>query len=101
MELDGVPLLNEISVAHPEVHLKDHALLVSWEAYQTHEEVKIWLANTNQFKTLGKMDDYVLIGESDISKQEYAIPLPKKKEKFYKVVIEGKYNMVNRWIQID
>lgn len=101
MELDGVSLHGEISVAHPEITISGNELVVFWESYQDNEIVKIWLADTNEFKTSGKKDNYKLLGETDILDEQFVISLEGNKGKFFKIVIEGKYNMVNRWVHLD
>lgn len=99
MELDGVSLLGDISVANPDAKISDNKIVVSWEAYQANETVKIWMANTNEFNTSGNKDNYKLVGEIDILEEQFAIPIKGEKGKFFKIVVEGKYNMVNRWVQ--
>jgi predicted AlkP superfamily pyrophosphatase or phosphodiesterase len=98
MELDGVSLVGEISISHPEAKLVGEELLVSWVAYHANEEVKIWKAETNVFNTSGDEDHYSLMGETDILKEVYRVPIKVKKGKLIKVVIEGKHNMLNRWV---
>src|SRR5690606_32807343 len=98
MELDGVSLVNDISISHPEAKILGDELLVFWEPYHGEDTVKIWLAETNHFNVSGTRDVYRLVGEVPIIKGSYAIPLMKNKSKFFKIVIEGKHNMVNRWV---
>ena len=99
MELDGVSLLKEISVSHPEAKIVGDEILISWEPYHGNDTVKIWLAETNRFNAYGENDEYEWVGEVDILKRRYAIPIKKKRGEFYKVVIEGKHNRVNRWVK--
>lgn len=98
-ELDGITLLGEVSVSHPEAKLIGNELRVSWEPYHDKGTVKIWLTETNRFAVSGEADDYQLAGEVDILKGNYLIPLKKKKADRYKIVIEGKYNTINRWLE--
>jgi len=98
MELDGISLKGDISISDPEARIIGEELVVSWVAFQSDENVKIWLAETNKFKTSGERDSYQLVGEVAILKQQYVIPLKKKKGNCYKLVIEGESNMVNRWV---
>ena len=100
MELDGVSLLNDISISHPEATILGDELLVSWEPYHGEDTVKIWLAETNHFSFGGK-DEYQLLGEVPILKRSHSVLLKKTKSKFFKVVIEGKHNSVNRWVNRD
>ena len=100
MELDGITLLTDISISHPEAYIKGKDLVVAWEPHQSDEKVKIWITKTNDFKTSGEADEYRLAAEVDITEKQWIYPL-KKKGAFYKVVIEGKHNMVNRWVVSD
>src|SRR5690606_7776472 len=100
MELDGITLLKDISISHPEAYIKGKDLVVAWEPHQSDEKVKIWITETNDFKSTGQPDDYHLADEVDIKEKQWIYPL-KKKGAFYKVVIEGKHNMVNRWVVSD
>lgn len=100
MELDGVSLLNDISISHPEATILGDELLVSWEPYHGEDTLKIWLAETNHFSFGGK-DEYQLLGEVPILKRSHSVLLKKTKSKFFKVVIEGKHNSVNRWVIRD
>ena len=98
MELDGVSLIGDISISHPEAKIIGDELVVSWEPHQGDEKVKVWVAETDQFNISGEMDNYQLAGEVDILKRSYRIPLKKNKADFYKIVIEGEHNMLNRWV---
>lgn len=100
MELDGISFLTDISITHPEARLQGKAIRISWDAYQTNEKVKIWLAESNDFSISGTADSYQLIGEVDIQEKKFLYPM-KKKGAFYKIVIEGRNNMVNRWVVSD
>jgi predicted AlkP superfamily pyrophosphatase or phosphodiesterase len=97
-ELDGITLLKDISISHPEAYVQGNELVVSWEPHQSNEKVKVWLTETNDFHTSGKADNYQLVGEVDIVDKRLVYPL-KKKGSFYKVVIEGQHNMLNRWVK--
>lgn len=97
MELDGITLLKDISISHPEAYIKGKDLVVAWEPHQSDEKVKIWISESNNFKTAGQADEYQLAAEVDIMDKQWTYPL-KKKGAFYKLVIEGKHNMVNRWV---
>lgn len=98
MELDGISLLKDISISHPDASIQGNELFVSWEPHQSNERVKVWIAETNHFNTRGQADVYQLVGEVDILEKQLVYPL-KKKAGFYKIVIEGKHNMVNRWVK--
>lgn len=96
-EVDGVPMTGPVSVVNPKLNLiKDH-LDLTWQPMQSSGNVKVWLSTTNLFETGGK-DKYELVGEVPASQRQLLIDVSNKPSEFYKVVIEGKDNMVNRWI---
>ncbi|OUJ74725.1 alkaline phosphatase family protein [Hymenobacter crusticola] len=98
-ELDGVPLTGPISLAAPQVQLDGDKLRVSWKdlAASKSEKVKVWLATTNNFKQ-GGTDTYTLVGTVPAGQQSFTINRSGKPSAFYKVVLEGEHNMVNRWL---
>jgi predicted AlkP superfamily pyrophosphatase or phosphodiesterase len=96
-EIDGTPLAGHVSVAELKVNLVQGAIDVSWKALTTGEKVKVWVAPTNNVKT-GQPDEYKLLGEFPIGKEHALVSVKDMPSDFYKVVIEGKYNTVNRWI---
>ena len=53
-------------------------------------------STTNHFKT-GRQDIYQLIAEVPVSEQYATINISNIPADFYKIIIEGKYNTVNRW----
>lgn len=98
MELDGVPLAGKVSIVHPKAKIVENNLIVSWEPFRKAETVKIWISETDRFRLNGETDEYRLIGEADIEKGKFMVPLQRKGE-FYKILIEGEHNMVNRWVK--
>ncbi|MCW3466709.1 alkaline phosphatase family protein [Chitinophaga nivalis] len=96
-ELDGVPLTGKISLSHPTATLQNDSLHLSWKAWEKKGKVKIWLTTTNQYKTGGK-DDYQLAGEVSLQQQQAVIAVKNKPSAFYKIVLEGPDNSVNRWV---
>lgn len=97
-ELDGVPLTGPVSVIHPTAEIKGQKLQVSWKAMGKEEEVRILLATTNHFATGGK-DDYVELATIKASDEGFEFDLTNHPSDFYKVVIEGRYNSVNRLVK--
>ena len=99
-ELDGIPLTGEVSVAEVKANLVQQHIDLSWKAMQPNSKVKVWLATTNDFKK-GIADNYTLIAEVPVDKEHYLIDVSKATSQFYKVVIEGENNSVNRWVVVD
>ena len=102
-ELDGVPLLGPVSLAESRVQLAGDSLRISWTALNAGgkpEEVKVWLATTNNFKQ-GGIDSYTLLGTVPLARQ--ALSFAKSRfpaATFYKVVLEGEHNTVNHFLTL-
>lgn len=99
-ELDGTPFIGDLTLVNPEVNLIQNKIDINWRTIDTSGNVKIWLTTSNHFKTGGK-DDYVLMAEVPATKGEALLDVQNKPSAFYKIVLEGKYNTVNRWLVID
>ncbi|MEE9362932.1 MAG: alkaline phosphatase family protein [Cellulophaga sp.] len=97
-EMDGVPITGKISVAKPTASLHKGVLTIDWKSYVPDENLKIYLATTNNFSE-GKKDEYKLVAEVISKKGEARISLENTSIKLYKIVIEGKYNSVNTWVE--
>ena len=95
-ELDGIPLTGKVSLAQPKLNIFQHKADISWQVLDTTGTAKIWLCTTNQYKT-GGSDEYKLLNEVPLQQAHTTIDLSNYPSDFYKIVIEGKYNMVNRW----
>lgn len=98
-ELDGVPFIGDVSVSQPIVYLKSNSLQIEWTAHHQEGNVKIWLAETNNFKT-GRTDEYKLLKEVPLINGQLTLPFKAAKSKTYKIVIEGEKNTINRWLVI-
>jgi hypothetical protein len=96
-ELDGVPFNADISIIHPVAKLLNDQVSLSWVPVEKSGILKIWLATTNKFKTGGD-DDYRLIAEVPSEKGSYQFSIKDLPSSFYKIVLEGNHNFVNRWI---
>lgn len=96
-ELDGTSIIGTVSVAQPEATFVQGALDVSWKALNEKGNVKIWVAAANNYKT-GQPDEYKLLAEVPVTKEHVLLDVKDTPSKFYKVVIEGEFNTVNRWV---
>ncbi|WP_374949178.1 alkaline phosphatase family protein [Mucilaginibacter sp.] len=96
-EIDGTVLTGPVSVAELKANLIQGNIDVSWKALSTDEKVKIWVSAVNNFKD-GNPDDYKLLGEYPANAEHALVSVKDMPSTFYKVVIEGKYNTINRWI---
>jgi len=95
-EIDGIPLIGQVSVAAPNLNVFQNTMDISWQNYNEEGNVKIWLATTNDFKE-GGQDKYILLKEVPVSQKHTVVDISNYPSSFYKVVIEGKYNSVNKW----
>lgn len=95
-EIDGIPLIGQVSVAAPDLNVFQNTMDISWQNYNEEGNVKIWLATKNDFKE-GGQDKYILLKEVPVSQKHTVVDISNYPSSFYKVVIEGKYNSVNKW----
>lgn len=96
-EIDGTSLIGTISVATPQVNFFQNKLDITWQTLDSVGTVKIWLSKTNDFKTGGK-DQYLLLKEIPAAQSSAVIDISSYQSPFYKLVVEGKYNSVNKWV---
>ncbi|MFI5151999.1 MAG: alkaline phosphatase family protein [Chitinophagales bacterium] len=100
IEIDGVSFLDPVSVDRAQASLASDSLEIKWKALEKNGNLKIWLAGTNEFYR-GGHDQYQLISEVPISKQEYKFSIKNIPSSFYKIVLEAPYNFLNIWIRTD
>lgn len=100
MEIDGVPLIGEVSLANPTATLENKQIELGWEAMEKKGNVKIWLSTTNHFKEGGE-DEYTLVGEVPLKKEKYSFDISDRPSSFYKIVLEGPHNFVNKWVVLE
>jgi arylsulfatase A-like enzyme len=96
-EIDGTSLTGPVSVAELKVNLIQGNIDISWKALNKEEKVNIWVSATNNVKE-GKPDDYKLLGEYPIDAEHATVQVKDQPSTYYKVVVEGKYNTLNKWI---
>ncbi|KQS23873.1 alkaline phosphatase family protein [Dyadobacter sp. Leaf189] len=96
-EVDGTAFTGKLSVTSPVVKKEEGKLLVSWQAMEKDGNVKVWLTTTNNFAK-GSRDLYHLAAEVPVTNGKAEIDISKYPSGFFKVVLEAKYNSVNRWV---
>ncbi|QEC67279.1 alkaline phosphatase family protein [Panacibacter ginsenosidivorans] len=99
MEIDGTSFIGTISANKPTTKLENGKITINWNAVTKEGNAKLWLATTNNFKTGGK-DEYKMVAEIPLSKQQAIIDVSKMPSAFYKIVIETPTNILNRWIAV-
>jgi hypothetical protein len=97
MELDGIPFIGKISIADPLVVLHDGILYITWKAVQKKGTVKVMISPTNDFRT-GQPDNYTITSSAPLSQQNLSVDVKANLSTFYKILIEGPDNTVNKWI---
>ena len=96
-ELDGIPLIGEVSVGQPTLNYFQNTLDITWVALgNPNEEVNIWGTSVNNRKE-GLQEEYKLLGTFPLRTGHAVIPFSESIEGFYKITIEGEHNTVNRW----
>lgn len=97
MELDGASLTGKLSVLWPLAKKEGDQINVTWKSVEKDGDVKVWLSTTNKFEE-GGSDQYLLMKEVPVKDEKVVLDVKKLPKGFYKIVVEGKYNTVNRWI---
>ncbi|WP_158795327.1 alkaline phosphatase family protein [Pedobacter sp. L105] len=97
-EIDGISMMGPLSVAEPHANYVQGMIDVSWKAMDKEGRVKIYVASTNMIKE-GKPDHYQLLAEVPAGAEHALVSVKDMPSAFYKVSIEGKYNMVNKWVK--
>jgi predicted AlkP superfamily pyrophosphatase or phosphodiesterase len=96
-ELDGIPLTGKLSITEPTAKKEGSKIMLTWKAIEPDETLKIWLSTANHFEE-GKRDTYLLMAEVPAKSQTAALDVSTLPKGFYKIVLEGRYNTLSRWI---
>jgi hypothetical protein len=99
MEIDGVPLQGTISATDAQATIENGKLNITWKAATAKGDARIWVATTNLFKE-GKEDSYKLMATVKVANEKAVIDVSALPADFYKIVIEGKHNSLNRWVMM-
>lgn len=99
-EIDGTPLIGPVSLTSAAVTWFENKLDITWQSPAKAGTLKIWVTPTNAFETGGK-DVYQLVGEVPLTQKWAVVSLDKLPSSFYKVVLEGPSNTLNRWVVLD
>jgi hypothetical protein len=99
IEIDGIPLTGKLSVTAAQARYENGNIVINWKAAEKKGKAKIWLANSNHYKTGGK-DVYTLMKSVSLRKGQAVINVIEKPSKVYKIVIEAPHNFLNRWVLV-
>ena len=99
-EIDGVPFIGNVSVSGLKVNYFQGQLDLTWNALQDTGTIKIWVSTSNNFR-IGTPDHYKLLGEFPVQQKHALVDIKSLPSSFYKIVLEGVNNSLNRWIYIE
>ncbi|SKB85511.1 alkaline phosphatase family protein [Daejeonella lutea] len=98
-ELDGTPLIGNLSLTQLKAIRADNKINLSWLPVRKTGKVKIWITSSNNYKMNGAGDTYRLVGKVPVGDGNYVIDVGNQAPSdFYKISVQGKYNTLNRWI---
>lgn len=95
-EIDGIPLTGKVSVIHPVVNIFQNRLDLSWQTLDPEGDASVYISTTNAFKD-GAADKYTLLTKVPVTSNHVTVDISQYPSAFYKIVLVGKYNQVNRW----
>ncbi|HVU53472.1 MAG TPA: hypothetical protein VHD83_00380, partial [Puia sp.] len=95
-EVDGIPLIGKVSIAHPSIDIFQNKLDVSWQTLDPEGDVSVYISTTNAYKE-GGSDKYFLLTKVPAASRHTTVDISQYPSQFYKVVLVGKYNQVNTW----
>jgi predicted AlkP superfamily pyrophosphatase or phosphodiesterase len=96
-EIDGTSLIGKISISDARAVVAGDQVLISWSPRNRKGKVKVFVSNTNQFKS-GSVDDYRLLRTVKVSAGQIRIPFSEVGADFSKFVLEAPHNTLNRWL---
>lgn len=96
-EIDGVSFINKISLSSPSATFANDSIHLKWKAEGEKGDVKIGFSISNHFKE-GGMDQYQQVGQLPLGRAHYSFSVKNNPSSFYKIVLEGPDNLLNRWI---
>jgi hypothetical protein len=85
-----------VSLIEPQINIFQQKLDVNWKSIDTTGFVKIWISTNNNFSNNAN-DEYTLLSEVPVMQNRAVLDITNFPSNFYKVVLEGKYNTVNKW----
>ena len=96
MEIDGIPLTGPVSISNPvAAYYTRTAYTCNWKTWDQQWRDKNMVVETNQFKQ-GGSDNYKLIGQVPVSKNNFSFSVKNSPSDFYKIVFEAPHNLLNR-----
>lgn len=100
MELDGTAFIGPIAAANLKAEVLEGNFKLTWKPYDAGQLGRVWIAATNQFKT-GGLDNYWLMGDVKLDQGRANFSTKGMESDFYKVVLETPSGYLNYWIVND
>ncbi|WP_339757380.1 alkaline phosphatase family protein [Algoriphagus aquimarinus] len=97
MELDGTPFIGSVEATALKAELKNGEISMNWESLSKGEKGRVWVSTTNEFKT-GGLDNYWLVGEVNLDDKQKKFSLNGTQSEIFKVVLETPSGYLNYWI---
>lgn len=97
MEIDGVSFIGEVSASNLKAKLEDKKLTLSWNSLSSGEKGKVWISQTDNFKTGGK-DQFQELGEVELDLGKAKFPIENIESDFLKIVLETPNGFLNYWV---
>ncbi len=99
-ELDGVPLIGELSLTNAAAQYKNGTITVEWKAHAKNGSVKIWASSTNNYKEGGE-DKFELLETVPLADEKATLNVKGMLSSFYKLFLQGPDNNLTRWIMLN
>ena len=97
-ERDGVPFIGKPGISDLWVGVYDREVILRWKASRPGEAVSVYASPANEYKTSGK-ENWIHLGDLKAGAEEFRYNLDKiGQSDFYKFVVEGERESINRWL---
>ena len=97
-ERDGVPFIGKPGISDLWVGVYDREVILRWKASRPGEAVSVYASPANEYKTGGK-ENWIHLGDLKAGAEEFRYNLDKiGQSDFYKFVVEGERESINRWL---
>lgn len=98
-EQDGISLIGKTEIRDLRLSQYDKKVILRWKAESKSAPVKIYVAKANDYKTTGS-EYWTLLGEVKAGEERFEADLNSIGESdFYKFVVEGEHDTLNRWFK--
>ncbi len=96
-EVDGVPFVGPVSLSNLKAVRHGKVIEVTWDVIDPSGRAIVQMTKTNNFKNGGN-DEYVTVGDVDVSAGKYAFEIQQLDSGFCKIILKAPHNWLNRWV---